>query len=55
MTLDALAVFNSQRLKLGADLEKWPTIRRVHETCHGHPAFVRALPEKQPDYRERER
>src|SRR5215831_3558127 len=43
-------VYSSQRPVVNADLSKWPTIRRIYQTCLEHPAFERALPQNQPDF-----
>ncbi|HYC65528.1 MAG TPA: maleylacetoacetate isomerase [Reyranellaceae bacterium] len=41
-------VFNAARFKV--DMAKYPTIRRINETCLRLPAFDAARPEKQPDF-----
>lgn len=43
-------VYNSQRPVVGADLAKWPTIRRIYERCLREPAFERSLPVNQPGF-----
>jgi maleylacetoacetate isomerase len=43
-------VYSSQRPVVNADLSKWPTIRRIYETCLALPAFQGALPQNQPDF-----
>ena len=43
-------VYNSQRPVVGADLSRWPTIRRIWDACLAVPAFERALPTNQPDF-----
>ena len=43
-------VYTSQRPVVNADLSKWPTIRRIYQTCLALPAFEGALPQNQPDY-----
>jgi maleylpyruvate isomerase len=43
-------VYSSQRPVVNADLSKWPTIRRIYETCLALPAFKGALPQNQPDF-----
>lgn len=43
-------IYNSQRPVVGADLAKWPTLRRIYETCLAHPAFERAHPHNQPGF-----
>lgn len=35
--------------RLGCDLSDLPTIERIDNHCHAHPAFQRAAPENQPD------
>lgn len=40
-------VFNAGRFKV--DMTKYPTIRRIYDTCMKHPAFDAAQPAKQPD------
>jgi maleylacetoacetate isomerase len=40
-------VFNAARFKV--DTQRFPTIRRVYETCMKNPAFDAAQPAKQPD------
>ena len=40
-------VFNAARFKV--DMARYPTIKRIHETCLKHPAFDAAQPSKQPD------
>jgi len=40
-------VFNAVRFKV--DMQRYPTIQRIHETCMKHPAFDAAQPSKQPD------
>jgi maleylpyruvate isomerase len=43
-------VYSSQRPVVNADLTKWPTIRRIYETCLALPAFEGALPKNQPGF-----
>ena len=43
-------VYNSQRPVVGADLGKWPIIKRIYDRCLAVPAFDRALPTKQPGF-----
>ena len=45
-------VYNSQRPVVGADLAKWPTIRRIYETCLKLPEVERSLPRNQPGFEE---
>lgn len=40
-------VFNARRW--GLDMQAWPTIHRIADTCMQQPAFDRARPENQPD------
>lgn len=40
-------VFNA--LRVGCDLEPYPTIRRIYDTCMAHAAFRDTAPENQPD------
>ena len=40
-------VFNAGRFKV--DMSRYPTIRRIFDTCMNHPAFDAAQPAKQPD------
>ncbi|WP_421998019.1 maleylacetoacetate isomerase [Reyranella sp.] len=40
-------VFNACRFKV--DMERFPTIRRIHAACMAHPAFAAAEPSRQPD------
>jgi maleylacetoacetate isomerase len=40
-------VFNSARFKV--DMARFPTLRRIFETCMKHPAFDAAQPSRQPD------
>jgi maleylpyruvate isomerase len=40
-------VFNAQRFKV--DMDRYPTIRRIHESCMKLTAFDLAQPSKQPD------
>lgn len=40
-------VYNANRFK--CDLEPYPTIRRINETCLAMEAFDKAIPENQPD------
>jgi maleylpyruvate isomerase len=40
-------VFNARRAAVS--MEEYPTIRRVHEHCMQHPAFIKAAPGAQPD------
>lgn len=40
-------VFNAARFKV--DMQRYPTIQRVHDNCMKHPAFDAAQPAKQPD------
>jgi len=35
--------------RFGVDMQPYPTIARIHDACAVHPAFVAALPDKQPD------
>ena len=35
---------------IGADLSKWPTIRRIYDACLAMPEFERSLPQNQPDF-----
>lgn len=39
--------YNAQRWKL--DLQRWPTIARIHAACNELEAFQQAAPERQPD------
>jgi maleylpyruvate isomerase len=43
-------VYSSLRPVVGVDLAKFPTIRRIYETCLSLPEVDRALPRNQPDY-----
>jgi maleylacetoacetate isomerase len=43
-------IYNSQRPVVGADLRKWPTLRRIYEACLALPAFERSLPRNQPGF-----
>jgi maleylacetoacetate isomerase len=43
-------VYNSQRPVVGADLAKWPTIRRIYQACLALPAVDRSLPKNQPGF-----
>ncbi len=40
-------LFNAARF--GADMDRFPTIRRIGETCNAHDAFERAAPGNQED------
>jgi maleylpyruvate isomerase len=40
-------VFSAQRFKI--DLDRWPKIRAVAQSCEAMPAFAAARPEAQPD------
>ncbi len=40
-------VLNNRRFDV--DMGPYPTIRRIHEACLEIPAFVKAMPENQPD------
>jgi maleylacetoacetate isomerase len=40
-------VYNARRYQ--CDLEPFPTIRRIDQSCNALPAFERARPERQPD------
>jgi len=40
-------VFNAGRFKV--DMARYPTIRRIYDTCMKHPAFDAAQPARQPD------
>lgn len=40
-------VYNAQRF--GVELDRYPSIARIHATCMALPAFQQASPEKQPD------
>jgi maleylacetoacetate isomerase len=40
-------VFNAARFKV--DMQRYPTIRRIYDTCMKNPAFDAAQPAKQPD------
>ena len=40
-------VFNAARFKV--DMARYPTIRRIFDTCMKHPAFDAAQPSRQPD------
>ncbi|MCA2018417.1 maleylacetoacetate isomerase [Vibrio tritonius] len=40
-------VYNAERFDV--DMERYPIIQRITEKLRLHPAFVRALPENQPD------
>jgi maleylacetoacetate isomerase len=41
-------VANAQRA--GFDLAPYPRLRRIHSHCQQHPAFIAAMPERQPDF-----
>jgi maleylacetoacetate isomerase len=43
-------VYTSQRPVVNADLSKWPTVRRIYQTCMALPAFEGALPQNQPGF-----
>ena len=43
-------MFNAQRPVVGLQLDPWPTLKRVWDTCLAHPAFEGALPKHQPDW-----
>jgi maleylacetoacetate isomerase len=47
-------VYNSQRPVIGADLAKWPTLRRIYDTCLALPAVERSLPKNQPGFEDPE-
>ena len=40
-------VFNSRRV--GVDLDRYPTLARIHDDCMRLPAFADQAPERQPD------
>ncbi len=40
-------IFNAGRFKV--DMTRYPTIRRIYDSCMKHPAFDAAQPAKQPD------
>ncbi len=40
-------VFNARRF--GVELDRYPTLARIHENCMGLPAFRDQAPERQPD------
>ncbi len=40
-------IANAARVKL--DMSPYPTINRVYAECQKHPAFLKALPDNQPD------
>ena len=40
-------IFNARRF--GVDVEAFPTLVRIEQTCLALPAFDLARPEKQPD------
>lgn len=40
-------IANGARVKL--DMSPYPTINRIHAECQRHPAFIKALPQNQPD------
>ena len=40
-------IFNAGRFKV--DMSKYPTLKRLFDTCMKHPAFDAAQPAKQPD------
>jgi maleylpyruvate isomerase len=40
-------VFNAARFKV--DMQRYPTIQRIFDTCMKHPAFAAAQPSRQPD------
>lgn len=35
--------------RFGVDMQPYPTIQRIHDACAALPAFIAALPDKQPD------
>jgi maleylacetoacetate isomerase len=43
-------VFNAKRFFDDAELAAYPRIMAVFANCLAHPAFVKALPENQPDF-----
>jgi maleylacetoacetate isomerase len=43
-------VYSSLRPVIGADLAKWPTIRRIYDACLAMPEFERSLPQNQPGF-----
>lgn len=36
--------------KLGLNLDAYPRLKAIVETCNAHPAFIKAAPENQPDF-----
>ncbi len=36
--------------RVGINIDKYPNIARVEQTCAQHPAFIAAAPQSQPDY-----
>jgi maleylpyruvate isomerase len=43
-------VYSSLRPVVGADLSRWPTVKRIYDNCLALPAVQRALPPNQPDF-----
>jgi maleylpyruvate isomerase len=43
-------VYNALRPVIGIDLSRWPTIRRIYESCLGLPEVERSLPKNQPGF-----
>ncbi len=44
-------VFNAKRFNV--DMSQFPTIQRIFDACMNIPAFIKASPEKQPDFEQR--
>jgi len=43
-------MYNAQRKVVGADLARWPTLRRIWDACVALPAFDRAKPQNQAGF-----
>jgi maleylacetoacetate isomerase len=43
-------VYTARRPAVNVDLSKWPTVRRIFETCLALPAFEGALPQNQQGF-----
>ena len=42
-------LFRSNAARFKVDMDRYPTIRRIHEACMALSAFDLAQPSKQPD------
>lgn len=43
-------VYTARRPVVNVDISKWPTVRRIYDTCLALPAFEGALPQNQPGF-----